>query len=313
MAPRVKSRDFSQLFQISERELYSEKFYDAMDMESDDLKDYDDKCSKITVKKANEEIIQICKKYLRFLDTSKEWIGLFSVYDVSLLLNYWLYEKLIGIYGEENNEDIILGFTDLQMKWGYPQSKRYYESYYQKCKPKLSIVNHKDWKNRKELYDYYVDFNHLYNMAKFRDEKCEHYNKIKEKSSLYDHFAPLCESKGDDCPDFYEKCEPYNPKNVLHELRCHAEMQAAPARALHPSPDTRDTEAQTLQSDGPRDYSQFQPPVESTQDTHSTSQSSDIKTKVTNSVLGAAPVLLTATMLYRVPGFAGSVEAEQII
>ncbi|CAI7723955.1 Plasmodium vivax Vir protein, putative [Plasmodium vivax] len=298
MSSRSSSTLFSELYKKSSKDLYSEKFYDAMDMESDDLQNYEKKCNEIFVREAKDQMILICKKYLRFLDTSKTWSGQFTKFDVSLLLNYWLYEKLIGIYGDRNSKYITFGFSDLQLIWGYFDYKPDDESYYKKCKPDPSNVNHEDWENRKKLYDYYVDYDYLNMMANFHDNKCEYYKKIQDKKSLYEYFEEECSPEKNNCPDFYKECESYNPKYVLPNLHCHAEMQAA-ARALDQSPGIRDDAAQRLGHEAGGGRSQFQEAAESTQDTHPTSQSSDIGTKVSHSVLGAAPVLLTATMLYR--------------
>ncbi|CAG9480092.1 unnamed protein product [Plasmodium vivax] len=302
MSSGFRAKDFSQLIRRSSKYLISEKFYDAMDMESDDLQDYDKSCSIIKVNKKAIEMKPICKKYLRFLDKSKLWGDVESGYDVSLLLNYWLYEKLIDIYGDKSNHDIMLGFTDLQMKWGYSKYNRDGEPYYQKCMPDPSKVNYDDWKNRKKLYDYYVDYNELVYMAQNHDRDCKYYQKTKEIISLCGQLENECLPEKN-CPDFYDQCKPYKSDNLLPSLQCHDRMQNQIA--------DEETPEQSAEDD--RAVSGFQEASASAQGTQPTPESSDIGTKVTNSVLGAAPVLLTATMLYRVPGFAGSVEVEQIV
>ncbi|KNA02257.1 hypothetical protein PVNG_04488 [Plasmodium vivax North Korean] len=288
------------LYGKSTKDLPSEKFYDAMDMDSPDLQKYDRTCNDIKVKNHREQMIPICKKYLRFLDTSKEWIELFSAYDVSLLINYWIYEKLIRIYGDKESNDFIMGFSDLQMMWGYFDYGRKRETYYKKCWPDPSKFIHDDWEKRKELYNYYVDSNYLFMMANVNDDKCKYYKIIEGKKSLYEHFESECLPPKKNCPNFYDQCKPHNPKYVLPNLHCYAEMQKAASETLLQSPDTGNDLAQKQQLEPGDDNPQFERAAASTQDAQSISQSYDIRTKVANSVLGTAPVLFTATMLYRV-------------
>ncbi|KMZ77372.1 hypothetical protein PVIIG_05767 [Plasmodium vivax India VII] len=143
-----------------------------MNNEHKDLQNYHHKCKDIIVnQKGRENMILICKKYLRFLDKSKSWRNVDTGYNISLLLNYWLYEKLIGIYGPNNDELIRQGFSALQQKWDTFDSSIIHESYYEKCKPNLKMVNNTDWDKRKELYDYCVDYGYFSIMAKILQKR----------------------------------------------------------------------------------------------------------------------------------------------
>ncbi|SBS89903.1 PIR Superfamily Protein [Plasmodium ovale curtisi] len=102
----------------------------------------------------------------------KSWSGVNSGYDVSLLLNYRLYNELSSIYGTNNISDISRAFGGHQLIWAYHDYYKKRNSYHNKCKPDLSIVNHPHWKQRKELYDYYVDYDILSTTAKMFDDKC---------------------------------------------------------------------------------------------------------------------------------------------
>ncbi|KMZ76908.1 hypothetical protein PVIIG_06171 [Plasmodium vivax India VII] len=275
-----------------------------MNVESPELKNYEQKCKEIRVQKHEDEMKLICKKYLRFLDTSKAWSGLFYEYDISLLLNYWLYDKITHIYDTTQSEVIGIAFAALQRVWDLFPYKPKYDPYYKKCHPDPNKVNQEDWKNRKKLYDYYVDYNYLSIMAKSYDyDECKYYKQIKGKKSLYDHFAPLCVSVDGDCPVFYEKCRDYNPNIVLPTLPCHTKMEQA---NTSPPGDTKESsshhpsgEADSIPGPGGIGGSEGSEAASHTQ----LGVNSDIRTKVTNSVLGAAPVLLTATALYRYTPF----------
>ncbi|SBT56264.1 PIR Superfamily Protein [Plasmodium ovale wallikeri] len=93
---------------------------------------------------------------------------------------------------------------------------------------------------------------------------------------------------------------PYKPDNVLSKLPCHekiaqeqadAKVAERPHAMQHESRCAQDTEVGPL---GPGE-----PGLASGSETEVTSDTSPIGTKVGQSVLGMAPVLLTATALYR--------------
>ncbi|SBT73553.1 Plasmodium vivax Vir protein, putative, partial [Plasmodium ovale] len=225
------------LFSNSSKELFSEKFYDAMNNDSSDLSKYDNESNDIHVHNPKDKMIKICKKYLRYLEYCKLLHNENSLYKVSILFNYWLYGMLTHIYGANNTDKIITGFSALQLKWTYFDYSRINNQYYKKCKPELSMVNHHDWDKRKKLFDYYVDYDTLSTMAKSFDDDCE-------RSSMQ-----------------------------------------------HASASEQDTEV------GP--HGPGEPGLASGSETEVTSETSQIGTKVGQSVLGITSVLLTASALYR--------------
>ncbi|SCA60527.1 VIR protein [Plasmodium vivax] len=278
--------------------LISENFYNNMNKEHNDLSYYSNYCEGITWGKNEDQVKEICKKYIRYLETSNELKIVNPSYDVCILLNYWIYDKLAEIFkGEDSLKNIGLAFVSLQYIW----SKHYYYPgktvNYNICKPEFETDNQEDWKNRKKLYDYYVDYNYLISMANILDDKCEYYKKIKEKQAIFDYFDRPCESNSNKCPKFYHNCKSYNPKNVLATLPCHSKMgevmphpaageDASRSRALHLPEPSGEGPGLPQHLDGP-------------QNTESTLGTSGIGKKVTHTVLGAAPIFLTATALYR--------------
>ncbi|SBS99269.1 PIR Superfamily Protein, partial [Plasmodium ovale curtisi] len=93
---------------------------------------------------------------------------------------------------------------------------------------------------------------------------------------------------------------PYKPDNVLSKLPCHekiarerADAQAAERRAAmhHTLKSEQDTEVGPLGRDVPG--------LGTRSETEVTSETSQIGTKVGQSVLGIAPVLITPSALYR--------------
>ncbi|GAB69510.1 hypothetical protein PCYB_002590 [Plasmodium cynomolgi strain B] len=139
--------------------LPSQKFYNEIKIEHKDLTNYSTHCDSIKLKDYEEEVKGICKKYLRYLEKSPLWYISNSEFDVCKLLNYWIYDTLTNIFGDKNtSERIGFAFSTLQYIWEYTVNNRYIRTYYKNCKPDYDIVKHPDWKKRKELYEYYVDY-----------------------------------------------------------------------------------------------------------------------------------------------------------
>ncbi|SBS94147.1 PIR Superfamily Protein [Plasmodium ovale curtisi] len=284
MSSQVKSTDFYKLFSNSSKELFSEKFYEAVNNDSSDLSIYDHECNEIIVHDPRDEMIKIFKKYLRYLEYCKLLHNEIALDNVSTLFNYSLFGMLTHIYGANSTNKISAGFSALELKWTYFDYRSINEPYYLKCKPNFDIVNHNDWDNRKKLYDYYVDHDILFGLAKSIDDKCDYYKKIEEKKSLYEYFEKECPPRKNNCPDFYNKCMPHKPDNDLSKLPCHekiarerADAQAAERRAAmqHTLKSEQDTEVGPLGHDVPRLGTLGQ------------------------SVLGITPVLITASALYK--------------
>ncbi|SBS91613.1 PIR protein [Plasmodium ovale] len=290
--------DFLALLQNSTKKLNSEKFYDALDSESSYLTKYVQICNELPVRIKNDEVNIICTKFLRYLKNCEALNNGSYKYDVSRLLNYWLYDELTKIYGTDDELDINLGFSKFQYVWKYQNFFPSNEPNYQKCKPDSKTVNHHDWKNRKELYDYCINYEFIAPTCQYYVEECkEHCEYIKGKSQLYEHFESLCNPKGIDCPEFYDKCKSYNPNIVLKALNCHEKLKTErdpnlEVGALQHSPGQGLESATDVPGPGLSKHADAP-------DSVLTQENSDIGTKVGHSVLGVAPVLLTATALYR--------------
>ncbi|SBT84068.1 PIR protein [Plasmodium ovale] len=282
------------------RDLPSQMFYNIIKKEYPDLSDYSQKCDTTSLQYHKNEAKQICEKILRYLDKYAAFIDNKTEYDVCILLNYWIYDELTDIFGSENiSNNFNLAFSDIQMMWSYPSKELQKTSYYNKCKPKFEIFNHEDWKKRRELYEYYVDYKTIFNTAKSYDNVCrEYYKKIEQKKYLFEHFDSLCDSKPNQCPDFYEKSKDYNPESVLPTLPCHVQME--------PSKNYLATHEDSEQGlvDGPRPYgSDLSIHRAGSSEAGMTHENSDIGTKVGKSILGIIPIALTASALYKFTPF----------
>ncbi|SBT02773.1 PIR Superfamily Protein [Plasmodium ovale curtisi] len=275
--------------------LPSNIFYDDINKNHSNLSDYSKLCDTNSVNNYKKEAKEICEKILRYLDKHATLIDNKTEYDVCILLNYWIHDALTNLLGSENiSNKINLAFASLQWMWNYPINALKGTSYYDKCKPNYDIFKYEDWEKRRELYEYYVDYKTIFSTVENFDKTCnEFYKRIDKKKMLYDHFDEICESKPDECPDFYEKCKEYKPELVLHNFSCHEEMEAA----KNPRPNE-----QAL--NGPVDGDSAPGPDLSghgavSSEMEMTQENSDIGTKVGKSVLGIAPIALTASALYK--------------
>ncbi|SBT74524.1 Plasmodium vivax Vir protein, putative, partial [Plasmodium ovale] len=289
MAAGTSDAGLTYLFGETPKELFSEKFYQKRNVDILELNKYKDYCNDINFPKKIGQMKYLCKQILRYLEHSEQWEENKSVYDECILLNYWVYDTL-DKYFNHNTDDTNNAFGTLQLKWSYLIDDSSKTTFYKKCKPLYDMFKHHDWKRRKELYDYYVDFDTLSRTAKVIPSKCEEYYKIIEgKKSLYNHFENECLSNEYNCPELYKKFPDYNPNKVLSSLPCHEQIEAQKAAA---EASRRALASQQYHGKGIQPGSNF-PGAGLTQ------ENSEIGTKVGHSVLGVAPVLLTATALYR--------------
>lgn len=283
-------------------DLYSEQFYGDLNKEHSDLSNYSQECDKIYLPIKKEEVKRICEKLIRHLEKSPIWKLENPKYDVCRLLNYWIYDKLNDIFKTENTLRYInIAFGNLQGIW----NNRYYysrsRSHHDKCNLIFEIVDHQDWEKRKKLYDYCVDYDVLYKMAKNFDNDCKYYKQIKANKTLYEHFEEQCPPKNNNCPEFYNNCKHYDPNIVLSDLPCHIKMEETELAAKNGRGGDPLAQAQPHEK---YPHDPVLPKMEAdSQGAGSASDTSAIETTVSHSILGVTPVLLTASALYRVSAY----------
>ncbi|SBT01757.1 PIR Superfamily Protein [Plasmodium ovale curtisi] len=280
MSKPFNYRSILRFFGESSSELFSERFYESMKYDYSNLSQYREQCNKVYDSTSGIRSKWICEKILRHLENSTVRDEENSEYDTCILLNYWVYDTLASTFGD-NNPKLVTTFGKLQPLWNQLNENQNEPKFYKKCAPDSSIPTQVNWRKSKELYDYYVNFKTIFGIADyFKEGYRDYYKKIEDKTTLYEFFEKLCTPGSNSCPKFYHKCEPYNPKKVLRDLPCHEQIQKERA-----SEKALDIQKSLQQSDS--------------QGVGLTQQNSEIGTKVGHSVLAVAPVLLTASVLYR--------------
>ncbi|SBS91231.1 PIR Superfamily Protein, partial [Plasmodium ovale curtisi] len=282
------TEDFSEIYLSG---LHSVRFYKDLEENNKDLSNYSKQCEKIYVTKNNDEVRTICEKFIRHLEKSTVWDFPNPGYDICLLLNYWVYDKLNHVFNDKGSSDIAFG--NFQYIWGYPEQYiKKNTSRTKKCKYEIDVQKHEDWEKRKEFYDYCIDYDTLNGLVNFSYKCNDFYEYIEKKDKLYKYFQNICSTESNECPKFYQECKDRDPNLLLSQLPCREEMVRKKAVA----------EPQDLpqeQESGINSLGSGISGLEAGSHAASTQEKSDIGTKVGHSVLGVAPVLLTVTALYR--------------
>ncbi|GAB70004.1 CYIR protein, partial [Plasmodium cynomolgi strain B] len=160
----------------------------------------------------------------------------------------------------------------------------------------LSFFHYDDWRERKELYEYYVDYYPVSETVKIYSDRCnEFYHYVERKKPLYKHFKELCTGDNTNkCPEFYAQCEQYDPDKVLSHLSCHNEIMKERSSATSSVLEIRNTHSDSETKS--RETSVVMVPVDIT----NLNEKSHTITKVGNILLGVVATSMTSGALYRV-------------
>ncbi|CAG9474525.1 unnamed protein product [Plasmodium vivax] len=258
-------KEFEKLAFSFSGELNSEKFYKQVD----DIKgfsEYFEDCKSLTSLPNGQRVKRICAKLLKYLKTYSFSRNNDNEYDFCILLNYWVYNSLNLTLQSRNSSLIFLAFGNIELIWNSFIEDKLNKPENETCEPNHNIVLYDDWRKRKELYEYYVDYYQMSKTVENFPEKCkDYYEYIEYKAHLYEHFKKQCTPGNENiCPNFYEKCIKYDPKDVLPLLSCHERIiRERPATVPRPqitdergsgkealkdfpSPDMRSASAQNL-------------------------------------------------------------------
>ncbi|SCA59831.1 Plasmodium vivax Vir protein, putative [Plasmodium vivax] len=267
-----------------------DSFYNNLNFNDKDLESFYSECESLYSKNKYFKHKRLCSILLRFLKVSSTITeNINSAYDDCILFNYWMYGELSKKHINKDSNNLVHAFAELQSIWNSLIENESNKSYYDKCKPDFDIPKQDDWKQRRDLYDYCVNYELLKREIPLYKENCkQYYAYIKGKTHLYEHFKTRCRSKyKNQCPEFYSRCKDYDPVIVLRDLSCYDDMQkeeAAAAKEIlsveaHPKLPAGDT----LSSDVSRLKKDSSPPV---------SKAGDI-------LLGVVVTTMTSGALYK--------------
>ncbi|KNA02246.1 hypothetical protein PVNG_04477 [Plasmodium vivax North Korean] len=286
MLPFIQSLFFS-----FSNELNSQRFYNHLN-DIRGLSAYVQKCEELSSFHNGKGIKNICAKLLKFLESDTISTNNDNKYDTCMLLNFWVYRWFFDILRTKGEESIPLAYGKLQLIWNDFIKDKLEKTGKETCRPIYNLALHKDWKERKELYEYYVDYDDLINTLVGWPQRCEEiYKYVESKKTLYDHFNKGCPSENQyKCPQYYSEYEKYHPDKVLYKLDCHKYMKKedasppASAGALPENTYQDMSSSQTFSPDSPQLKSDRTHPA----------------TKTGNILLGVVATSLTSGALYRV-------------
>ncbi|KMZ90581.1 hypothetical protein PVMG_05728 [Plasmodium vivax Mauritania I] len=224
---------------ISEEELPSQYFYHYFKKYSNNINQYYEVCkSRDYPHNTDSNILNICGKLVSHLKTNYE-----NLNDCDLkhhhcnFLSLWIYEQLVEKFKGDSSTIIRIygGFklilSDIFNGCSEPEASE--------CLRDVHLLTSNNWKKRKDLYDYCVDYDEIIKKSPSSYDECKTYEKyLKDISLLYEKFNELYIPEYNiKNPDFYGKCNSYNPVSMLRELNCEKKFPDYPkAKADEPGP-----------------------------------------------------------------------------
>ncbi|KMZ83302.1 hypothetical protein PVBG_06149 [Plasmodium vivax Brazil I] len=272
-------------------ELNSQHFYNYLSGLTG-LSAYVQKCEKLSSFHNGRGIKNTCAKLLKYLDFDTISTNKDNKYDACMLLNFWVYRRLFDYLQTVDERYLHQAYANLQLIWNDFSNDKLKNTGNETCRPIHNLSLYKDWKERKELYEYYVDYDDFSKKLLIWPDKCkEFYEYVERKKTLYNHFNTGCPSKDEyRCPKFYSEYEKYHPDKVLHQLTCHKEMNKKGASSPASVGDLSENTLQDMSSS--RTFSPDSSQLKGDR-THPA-------TKTGNILLGVVVTSLTSGALYRV-------------
>ncbi|KMZ89833.1 hypothetical protein PVMG_05998 [Plasmodium vivax Mauritania I] len=205
-------------------ELPSEKFNDWLNFNFINIPQYSSDCNFLKDSyKQNSGIKRLCARVIKYIKSKPSILNQEHLKEHHCnLFNYWIYEQLANEYDDKSTEPVFI-FADFL----HTLSRLQYYNNNTICKLDSRIATIQDRKEKKELYEYCIDYKTIFNKSQFSTDKCNNYcTYVKNKIQIYEKFQNLCTSHDRrNCPDFYEICKDKDPKLLLNKLKCKDEME----------------------------------------------------------------------------------------
>ncbi|EDL42656.1 variable surface protein Vir14, truncated, putative, partial [Plasmodium vivax] len=264
---------------------------------------YIHKCETLNSVHKSNNVKKICARLLQYLDNYTKSINENDEYDICMLLSFWVYSRLFDILKSKGETYIYRVYAKFQSIWYGFIDDNLKNTNNKKCRPISDLAVYDDWRDRKELYEYCVDYyTFSQTLAGFPDRCKEFYKYVESKKALYAKFKNLCSSdKKKGCPEFYAKCEKYDPEKVLPRLDCYHEIKQERDAAALSIPQLRD------------EHSVNEPNSEGTDagmkpfDDPNLSGNPHTVTKLGNVFLGVVATTMTSGALYRFTPLGGMI------
>ncbi|VVA00047.1 PIR protein [Plasmodium vivax] len=229
MKGQDKFEEIIRLLESPSNDLLSGQFYNDLNHNFVGSRKYFKDCDLLKSVPNGNYFRIYCAQMVKYLKTKYSTTNRKNYeFDDCTLLNYWIIGKLVQYYGSHTDSNFIRAFGVLKHIWSNIITDDSTISSNNRCDSILDIYNQDDWYQRKQFYDYCVDYDTLLKTANFYDSSnCEkYYNYIERKIPIYEHIKKLCTTEGaKTCPKFYDKCKERDPEKLLSQLNCHEAMQ----------------------------------------------------------------------------------------
>ncbi|GAW84596.1 variable surface protein [Plasmodium gonderi] len=205
--------------------LISEQFYYKLD-NLDSFREFFEYCKSLESMERGQALKIYCAKILKYLKSNSEHIDKQDTYNVCELLNYWLATRLSAIVGYMNHTYVINVFLEISYIWNDFIMNNFNNNHHKICNPKVDMISLSDWRKRKEVYDYFVDYAYLSGMSRILVNPSDYCTHIRNKISIYNYFNDKCASDQTGfCDEFKTKYKACSPYDLLLRFKCSEEVE----------------------------------------------------------------------------------------
>ncbi|GAW84252.1 variable surface protein [Plasmodium gonderi] len=291
---------FDQLAVSLGNSLPSERFYNELD-DIENFSEYYVHCKSFTHRKSRNAQ-SICAKVLKYLGTRENLRNNYYTYDVCLLLNYWVASRLSASVGYSDEDYVKDNFVKITTIWNTFVHEVLKKNSYETCNPVISDIVLKDWRLRKELYDYYVDYDYLKRMYIYNEKDKDYCTYFKNKVSLYNHFGRTCTSDPTNfCKEFKTKYKDCHPNKLLIDFKCDNEIEKKSLREEQTDRELHDGVSQGVTPENDTQFTRFSIDGKQSFKTLNTKINRIITLRMTGGViLGVAAISMICASLHKV-------------
>ncbi|SCO75052.1 VIR protein [Plasmodium vivax] len=198
--------------------LPSLEFYNELNTEPGYKLVYRYFCHTIESLTSDRKYIDLCYKIVRYLTVNASDNNEIILCNHCKLLNYWTFEQIKRIYGEDKKQiNIAYGHISHVVS---NIMRLYYESKKSHCTLDFQVPHDDNWEAKKEFYEYCQDYNEINKRKQLTDPECEKYgNYLKTKKHLLAKLEQiLSDNNLKNCPNSDAETGGCDPNALLAEL-----------------------------------------------------------------------------------------------
>ncbi|SBT51969.1 PIR Superfamily Protein [Plasmodium ovale wallikeri] len=203
------------------------KLYEEFGKKNDDKGNFVSECKNLQSKLSSEQaIFDLCQKLAgNIRDFCDNHNGGNFLKDNFVYLHYWLLDQLIKTFKISDSGTYSGKRNQFFQEWKNIIQKLPYK---QKCEPmKRDFSSHfiSDFKNIKDMYDYYYNYKNFPSKNSFTEIECNTYcTYLSSIIKKFPSFKSLCSKTSRNCiPEFKDSIDNYDPNQLLEKLGCNSD------------------------------------------------------------------------------------------